>query len=311
MSNTKIEWTDQTDNVFVVADEGDPNKQRGWWCQRVSPGCQHCYAERLNQSEFYRGNLRKYRLDQKPSQFLFRRDILASWKRQTKPKMHFINSMTDTFGDWYPDEWIFELFDAMAGAPKQIFQVLTKRSARMVDLSRKWLSLRSFAVIPNNIWMMVSAEDQERADERVYDLIHVPAAIRGISAEPLLSKIDFHFEGIAPNSVTPAYVPVGGMIHWIIVGGESGSNARPMNPAWVRDIRSQCTDYEIPFLFKQFGEWIDWSNLTPDLESRVGCGDVSTMQTMDDGTPVYHFGKKATGRLLDGREWNEYPTVRP
>ena len=310
MSKSKIEWTNETDNVFVVADESDPTKQHGWWCQPVSPGCKNCYAERLNLSPFYHGNLRLYRLDQKPETFLFRRDILASWKRKTATRMHFVNSMTDTFGDWYPDEWVFELLDAMADAPKQIFQVLTKRSARMVDLSRKWLAIKGFARIPRNIWMMVSAEDQERADERVNDLIHVPAIVRGISAEPLLGAINFSFEGIAPKSATPSYIPVGNMIDWVIVGGESGPGARPMHPDWARSIRSQCQECEIPFLFKQWGEWIGgYHDLPGELESRVGCGDVSAIQTMDDGTPVYRFGKKAAGRLLDGQEWNGYPEI--
>lgn len=307
MGNSKIEWTHQTDNVFVVADESF-EKQHGWWCQKVSPGCQHCYAERLNQSTFYKGNQRRYRLDEKPDHFLIRHDIMDSWRRQTKPKMHFINSMTDTFGDWYDDSWIFFLFDAMVAAPKQTFQILTKRSKRMVELSRRWLETTDYTVIPSNIWMMVSAEDQERADERVSDLIHVPAAVRGISAEPLLGPINFHFDGTAPKSATTAYIPVGDMIHWVIVGGESGTKARPMHPDWARDIRDQCVDASVPFFFKQWGEWVDYSNLAPEpFETVRDGGYIPSMTILDDSTPIYRFGKHKNGRLLDGVEWNQIP----
>jgi protein gp37 len=186
--------------------------------------------------------------------------------------------------------------------------------------------MKGFARIPRNIWMMVSAEDQERADERVNDLIHVPAIVRGISAEPLLGAINFSFDGIAPKSATPAYIPVGNMIGWMIVGGESGPGARPMHPDWARSIRSQCQEYEVPFLFKQWGEFAPF-----DCTTRMADASCETGFLHRDGTYWYwklvkgrrpHFdghvsdiemmmkvGKKAAGRLFDGQEWNGYPEI--
>lgn len=297
MSKSAIQWTDETDNVFVV-DGG------GWYCEKVSEGCEHCYAERFNGSSYYGGNGLKYRQSRggRPS-LKIRRELLAGWVRKTKPKKRFINSMTDTFGEFIPDEWIFELFDMMAAAPLQTFQVLTKRAERMYHVTTAWLEARGLYLVPPNIWMMVSAENQKRLDERVPWLLKLPA-IRSLSLEPLLGPIyltpylrcryDHNNDGdchLHPQGCPPP-------IHQVIVGGESGTGARPMHPDDARSLRDQCVSAGAPFFFKQWGEWL------PCFDSTA-----SPVHIWPDGEKAYRVGKKAAGRLLDGREWNEFPQV--
>src|SRR5688572_19248247 len=118
-TQTNIEWTDVTDNIIIV--EGG-----GWWCRKISPGCFNCYAARLNLSTYFGGNKLPYTGE--PPKLILRRDILKSWARQRKAKKHFVASMTDVFGEWVPVEWQFEFLDAMAAAPNQTFQILTKRA---------------------------------------------------------------------------------------------------------------------------------------------------------------------------------------
>ncbi|HEY3054377.1 MAG TPA: DUF5131 family protein, partial [Thermoanaerobaculia bacterium] len=116
--HTAIEWTDVTDNIIVV-------KGGGWWCHKISPGCAHCYAARLNQNDFYGGNHLTY--GGAPPELVLRDDVLNRWPRQTKPRKHFVSSMTDVAGEWVPRRWIFRYLDAMHASPRQTFQLLTKR----------------------------------------------------------------------------------------------------------------------------------------------------------------------------------------
>lgn len=224
MAKSSIEWTTETDNVIVV--EGKEGKPHGWYCVRVSPGCTHCYAARLNKAGRFGGNGLDYKVppDGQWPPLMLRRDTLARWPRQTKPRMHFVNSMTDTFGEFVPDEWIYEIFDAMLAVPLQTFQVLTKRAERMCHLVTAWLRGRGLDQVPGNIWLGVSVENQEWANRRVPELLDIPAAVRFLSCEPLLGPVDLAYclvddYGIWDKGAT--------MIHWVIVGGESG----PPGPA--------------------------------------------------------------------------------
>ncbi len=232
-SGTAIEWTDATWNPATG-------------CDKVSPGCDHCYAERIalrDPKNFPTGfavTLHPERLD-KP----------LHWR---EPRRIFVNSMSDLFHDQIPDQFIEQVWDTMAAAPQHTFQLLTKRPGRMRSLLRHW------QVLPN-VWLGVSAENQKWADVRLPILAETPAAIRFVSAEPLIGPISLadHLPGL----------------DWVIVGGESGPEHRPMDPDWARDLRDQCTSAGVAFLFKQ------WGGRTP----------------------------KAGGRELDGRTWDEYPDV--
>lgn len=303
MAASSIEWTDVTDNVFVV--EGEDGEPDGWYCRKVSPGCQHCYAERINGTSFYGGNGMKYRLlaDGDP-RMMMRRGVMAKWAKMRKPKKHFVNSMTDTFADFYPSEWIYELFDAMVAAPLQTFQVLTKRTERMFDVVIEWLRLRNLPYVPTNIWLGFSAESQEWYDKRAFWMLNIPALVF-VSLEPLLGPIDLNpvvsireIGGI--DRYEHEYSGFMSGIDWVIVGGESGSHARPMHPDWVISIQEQCAKSGTPFFFKQWGEWGFVEKGVPIIKSNL---------IELDGDRFVRFGKKTMGRRLYGKEWNQFPEV--
>ena len=230
---SKIEWTDATWNPVTG-------------CSKVSPGCKFCYAERLSIRLRAMGNAR-YR---NGFAVTLHPDLLSLPLRWKQPKRIFVNSMSDLFHEAVPEEFIQRVFDAMVTADWHIFQILTKRSARMADLAQR-------LIWPSNVWQGVSVENA-RYTWRITHLQQVPAAIRFLSVEPLLGPI--------PR------LPLEG-IHWVIVGGESGPRHRPVDPAWVKEIRDQCLATGVPFFFKQ------WGGTTP----REG------------------------GRVLDGRMWDEMP----
>lgn len=186
-----------------------------------------------------------------------------------------------------------------------------------------------------NVWLGVSAEDQRRANERIPHLLQTPAVCRFTSAEPLLGPVDLtqviYDDVIAINAMTGeagvpvAHKPVGAKVDWVIVGGESGHKARPMHPDWARKVAADCLHHDTPFFFKQWGEWGPDTGPAPDGKDPIMLGkarcaawDGGKWETYPNGYAadpavrsewVYRLGKKATGRLLDGREWNETPTI--
>lgn len=220
---TKIEWTETTWNPV-----------RG--CSRVSPGCEHCYAERMARrldgpGRPYEGLTRSGRHGPRWSGVV--RTVPEamtqplSWR---KPRLVFVNSMSDLFHENIPDAVVEQVFDTMARADWHTFQVLTKRSTRLRELGPRlhW---------PDNVWMGVSVESEHWLP-RVDDLRGIPAAVRFISAEPLLGPLSMlNLAGI----------------DWLIAGGESGAGARPMSSEWVRDLRNQCSHAGVAFFFKQWG----------------------------------------------------------
>lgn len=208
-----IEWTESTWNPVTG-------------CDKVSPGCAHCYAETF--AERWRGipghpYEQGFDLKLWPS----RLELPLNWKR---PRMVFVNSMSDLFHPGVPDTFVRSVFDVMLRTPRHTFQVLTKRPERLVELSGSlpW---------PANVWVGVSIEN-DHWTSRAEILRSVPAAVRFISAEPLLG-------------------PLGSLdlseIDWLIAGGESGLRHRPMDPAWVRHLRDRCLDAGVAFFFKQWG----------------------------------------------------------
>jgi len=304
MADSKIEWTNATDNVFVV--QGDDGKPHGWYCVHASPGCLNCYSERLNQSGFYNGNGLKYRvLPSGAPPIMIRRELIAGWTKLRKPKMHFVNSMTDTFGEFIDDSMIFELFDGMAAAPLQTFQVLTKRAKRCTDMVLAWLQRRRLERLPSNIWIGFSAENQEWFDKRWHYMQSLYPMVQTlwVSAEPLLGPIEL---GLFKPGYWQEQTQHLDMLKWIVVGGESGPGARPMNPKWARDLRDQCLLAGTPYFFKQYGEWAPPS-ASDEMFTRISYGNVGDMHIFDDRHVVYKVGKKVAGRVLDGVTWDQFP----
>jgi protein gp37 len=212
--NSSIEWTEATWNPVTG-------------CTKISPGCKHCYAERMAHrlramgQERYRDG---FRLTLQP-------DVVEAPLRWRKPRVIFVNSMSDLFHQNVPAEFIADCFDVMRRCPQHTFQVLTKRATRLAQLADE------LSPWPDNVWMGVSVENADYT-WRIDELRKVPAAIRFLSVEPLLGPIDD--------------LPLDD-IHWVIVGGESGPGCRPMEEKWVLSIRDQCESADVPFFFKQWG----------------------------------------------------------
>lgn len=241
---TAIEWTEATWNPVTG-------------CDRVSEGCDHCYALTLAQRLKAAGN-RRYQVDGDPRTsgpgfaLTLHSDVLdlpLTWRR---PVFVFVNSMSDLFHPKVPVGFIAKAFDTMADARQHTFQILTKRPGRMASVLRR--------IQPEplpNVWLGTSIENQRWADTRIPRLAETPASIRFLSCEPLLGPIDL-----------AQWLRHGRVLGWVIAGGESGPCARPMEPSWVRHLRDQCLAAGVAFFFKQ------WGGRTPkaggrELEGRV------------------------------------------
>jgi protein gp37 len=266
--------------------------------------------------------------------------------RWTKPRRVFVNSMGDLFHDDVPFSFVAEVFSAMASAKRHIFQVLTKRPKRMLKFLSSvgswegWYThngkpLESFGgngimvsdkrigwPLPN-VWLGVSIEDQDTADERIPLLLQTPAAVRWVSAEPLLGPVDLRwhifseptgrFRTHAGERQIELRKPTdGGGLHWVVAGGESGPNARPMHPDWVRSLRDQCAAAGVPFLFKQWGEWANvWGGAThliyPDGRVIPGTHEHHDAWKFRTAETIARTGRKFSGRLLDDVTHDQYP----
>lgn len=212
-ANSHIEWTEATWNPVTG-------------CTKISAGCKNCYAERLALRLQAMGN-RRYK---NGFRITLHEDVVDLPKSWRIPRMIFVNSMSDLFHNDVPFDFIQRVFATMRDCPKHTFQILTKRSDRVLAVASKieW---------PRNVWMGVSVEDS-RVLSRIDDLRRVPAKIRFLSCEPLIGSL----AGIDLTN-----------IHWVIVGGESGFGARPMKIEWVREIFRACRKADVPFFFKQWG----------------------------------------------------------
>jgi len=230
---SSIEWTEATWNPVTG-------------CTKVSPGCKFCYAERMAHRLQAMGQSRyrdAFKLTLQP-------DALDAPLRWRTPRVIFVNSMSDLFHKEVPVDYIKRCFEVMEASSRHTFQILTKRPERVAEIAHElpW---------PSNVWMGTSVENSDYVC-RVRSLQKVPAKVRFLSVEPLLGPI--------PNLILKG-------IHWVIVGGESGPGARPMQAEWVRQIRDQCIARDVPFFFKQWGGQ----------------------------------NKKRTGRTLDGTTWDQMP----
>ncbi|MDD5549594.1 MAG: phage Gp37/Gp68 family protein [Sulfurovaceae bacterium] len=260
MSKSKIEWTEATWNPVSG-------------CDKISDGCKNCYAEKMAkrlQAMGTRGYENGFAVTLHP-------DRLDEPTKRKKPTMYFVCSMGDLFHDDVPFEFIDDIFATMIHNSHHTFQILTKRPERMKQYFERPKELIE-EYFPNgvtlpapNIWLGVTAENQEQADIRIPLLLDTPAHKRFVSIEPMIGKIDLKciindYAGIRTqiNSLTE-HKSIGNAdflniidcqkIDWVICGGETGVNARPMHPHWVRSLRDQCQDTKTPFFFKQWGEW--------------------------------------------------------
>jgi protein gp37 len=239
-------------------------------CDKVSAGCEHCYALTLAKRLKAMGQV-KYQRDGDPRTsgpgfaLTLHDDVLAQPYRWRSPRTVFVNSMSDLFHPEVPVEFIAAVFEVMADTPRHTYQVLTKRSRRLAELA-------GVLAWPDNVWMGVSVESQRYAF-RVEQLRAVPAAVRFVSAEPLLGPLEVDLDGIA----------------WLIAGGESGHGARPMEPGWVESLRDQCVAAGTAFFFKQ------WGGRTPSAGGRELDG-----RTWDEMPPRV-AGLGADARASDDR----------
>jgi protein gp37 len=329
-SQSGIEWTDATWNpvrarVSGRGGNGGDESRTGWHCEHVSEGCRNCYAEALNRRlgtglDFkpgHRGGLGIF-LDEK---------LLTGPLRWKRPRTIFLSSMTDIFADFVSDGMLDRLFAVMALSRQHFFRILTKRPERMrayltaatgpydtghacgriadlIDGNLEAWGFERTGIVPlpwgrggdrwwplPNVGLGVSVEDQASAEERIPPLLDTPAAMRFVSAEPLLGPVRLRWLRISvyrgvPLGETGYYAPAAephriySGLDEVIAGGESGAVARPLHPDWVRSLRDQCAEAGVPFFFKQWGEWAP---------------------AHPDGAMV-RIGKKAAGAMLDGRE---------
>jgi protein gp37 len=321
--NTAIEWADRTWNPLLG-------------CERVSAGCDGCYA--INTATIRAGNphprvaaafaglteRRDGRLDWTGRINLLpdRMDQPLGWR---KPSKVFVNSQSDLFHKDVPLAFIEQVFAVMARTPQHTYQLLTKRHARMSSILRRPTFRDSVAAIVSadiewplpNLWLGVSVEDQHWADIRIPALLDTPAAVRWLSMEPLLGPVDltkfFNWRPIGENlkfaPLPPSFAEACGLpaLHWIVCGGESGPKARPIALQWARDLRDQSVAAGVPYFYKQWGEWVPPSQMPADTFMDW---DVANGTGMYDRDQPWRMGKKRAGRLLDGRTWDEYPAGR-
>lgn len=311
---TAIEWTDETWNPVTG-------------CDRCSPGCDNCYALTMAGRLKLMGQP-KYQKDGDPNTsgpgfgVTCHENELDRPDRWRRPRRVFVNSMSDLFHPDVPYRFAREVFNTMRRCdgmvtalgqqmPSHTFQVLTKRPQRMAELANDSALGFNPASPPPNVWLGTSIET-DRYVFRADHLRSTPAAARFLSLEPLLGPL--------PS------LDLNGM-DWVIVGGESGPGARPLEPEWVRDIRDRCTDAAVPFFFKQWGTWTPYESIgQPFYESPDGdmvdghhlpadIGEMDPVQGWwwpgsDYDTVYRRTGKKDAGRRLDGRTWDEMPQER-
>lgn len=299
--NTKIEWAHHTFNPWIG-------------CARIGPGCDNCYAEadfdkRRHVVQWGAGQPRK-------------RTAASTWALPMKWNAEaerlgvryrvFCASLADVFDNEVPEEWRIDLFELIRRTPHLDWLLVTKRigNARpMIATAAAAVEYADSSICPwttkapwPNVWIGATITSQAEADRDIPKLLAVPAAVRFLSMEPLLGPVDLRDP---PNDIgEPRYsyldAELDNRIRWVIVGGESGPNARPMHPNWARSLRDQCAEAGVPLLFKQWGEW---------SPAPQGCTAATQVHDFADHERVFRVGKAAAGRLLDGVQHDGYPEV--
>lgn len=301
MSQTKIEWCDTVWNPTTG-------------CSPISAGCERCYAARFAKRLVGRYGYPKdepFRVTLHPE----RLEEPLKWK---KPRRVFVNSMGDLFHEDVPGRFINEIWMVMRNAIQHTYLILTKRPEQMLAWTRAAARAKGWPINeiwPDNVWLGITAENQQAADDRIPILLEIPAAVRFVSCEPLLGPINLSnirdgkgrldaLRGVIVYPTgDPQYTEQGypcRKLDWVICGGETGPNARPMHPDWVRNLRDQCRDAGIPFFFKGWGEWHE--ACPPDDE--IWNGHPPTLRH-EHGAYFIRLGKKNAGCILDGEVWNK------
>lgn len=302
MAKTKIEWCDYTFNPWIG-------------CQKVSPACDNCYADRLcrrfskdcfgtgkdrirtgdkNWEKMVSLNRRiANRIYSHTADGFIKNDGLHERKLNAMYPKVFCGSMCDVV----PDTWRKDLFRLIAETSCLDWLILTKRIGNAPAMIERAIGKydSEFYGLQNNVWLGITVCNQQEAERDIPKLLDVPAKKHFLSMEPLLGPVDLEKARAWQSDV------VG--VDWVIVGGESGPKARPMHPDWVRRIRDDCEMFATPFFFKQWGEWKQVH------ETRAGELGIAGKPwvNFDPETAVCRIGKKASGRLLDGRTWDEVP----
>ncbi|ULK98877.1 phage Gp37/Gp68 family protein [Bradyrhizobium sp. I71] len=368
---SKIEWTDASWNPIRARNL--KTGKVGWHCEHATTGCEHCYSEGFNKRfgtglPFKPGH-------RKDIEIFLDEQMLTQPLRWKKPRKIFVCSMTDAFADFVTDQMLDKMFAVMALAPQHTFQVLTKRAGRMKKYFDRYDGGRdhncadfvadAVAVLLGkpgargadryngkspawplpNVWLGVSAERQQEANERIPELLATPAAVRFVSIEPMLDRISLHAINLGTREPLDALRGVQcvpddsadgdhnkpiAKLDMVIVGGESGAKARPVHPLWVRDFRDWCKTTDVAFFFKQWGEFLPWSQFNGaaiedhpeqtrfrtmewedgrwnDVGFPMWCDTVDG--NIDDEQCVGRVGKAKAGRLLDGVEHSAFPKV--
>jgi len=241
MKKSKIEWTEATWNPASG-------------CTKISAGCKNCYAEKMANRLKAMGTIgydNGFEFSIVPSR-------LNDPFKKKKPTVFFVNSMSDLFHEEMPEDYLNEIFDVIEQTPRHTYQILTKRADRMYE----YFSQRK---VPSNVWLGVTVENRKEGLPRIDKLRNLNASVLFLSIEPLLQDLgEINLKNI----------------DWVIVGGESGNQARPMNQVWVENIKDQCDENNIAFFFKQWGTW---------------------------GADKVKRNKKENGKSLNGRIWQSYP----
>lgn len=321
-TNSKIEWTDATWNPATG-------------CTPVSPGCRHCYAKSLSKRfpQIHGGGgqifekivLHPERLEQP-----------RTWK---KPRRIFVCSMGDLFHADVPFEFIHDVFDITQKAYWHEYLFLTKRPENMLNFIKTCCIHQGGETVQDgrchhwmrwplpNVWIGVTAESQQQADERIQVLLEIPAAVRFVSVEPMIGPVDLSgYFGTAINGgaeVAHEYTYNAG-IKWVICGGENGPGARPMHPDWAYVLRDQCQGARVPFFFKGFGAWTPISTDRYEADGHLrfrgkkypirridsegrDITNLDGLHNNETDSLVINVGKKQAGRMLDGTEFNQFP----
>lgn len=328
--NSKIEWTDHTFNPW----EG---------CTKVGPGCDHCYAENRN-ARFAGGTAINWGAGaprRRTSEANWRKPIAwnkahaAFFAKHGRRQRVFCASLADVFDNEVPAQWRIELMRLIIDTPNLDWLLLTKRIGNAAEMLER--AFRAVHVgregwadnVPPNVWIGATIVNQAEAARDIPKLLATPAAVRFLSMEPLLGPVDLRDIDGAVDSWSETIPPTSDSLagakklDWVIVGGESGPNARPMHPDWARSLRDQCEETGTPFLFKQWGEWAPGENANgPVLRTERtanwwgGEWDFSTITPRqsegmhrDDAPLLYRLGKKTAGRHLDGELHDGFPRL--
>lgn len=306
--NTKIEWCDATFNPWVG-------------CTKISPGCDHCYAESSTPSRVLGVNWgpgaprRRTGKSNWNKPLAWNRNHDKFYAEHGRRQRVFCASLADVFDNEVDPRWRRDLFDLVELTPNLDWLLLTKRIGNVLKMCTQ--DGLMFDMLSDRVWLGATIVNQEEADRDIPKLLATPARVRFLSMEPLLGPVDIgdfvhpeypHCTGYVPStryepgycdrcaghSSDPIHTMPQGKVNWVIVGGESGPGARPMHPAWARSLRDQCDAAGVPFLFKQWGEWL------PDTQNPAIYGPSGETQAI-------RVGKKAAGRLLDGLQHDGFP----